>query len=349
MAERTVNVAPSGGDYTTLAAALTGEYNEGHNDLTVDNGSGGAGILNFKISGNWSGSPDTAYASCSTFTTNATNYVVIYTDAANYASAKWDTTKYILQYGGGDQHCLNLYQTNYVRVKGLQLYHTGSSSVDGFACIGMNGITQTNNLIYISDCFLRGTSQATYYTYGIRVLDGDANLKVWNTIAWGHKGNASAAGIRLYATNGLGYVYNCLICDCYRGIQNLAGNNEIKNCASFNNTDDFLTTAGTPVIDYCASDDADGTNAEDFTADATDWDKVWTDYANGDFTLKNYTSSPCCVNQGTDDPGSGLYSTDISGNTRVSPWDIGPVEYTSSGAAMGSLAMAHMMRMRRNG
>jgi hypothetical protein len=35
------------------------------------------------------------------------------------------------------------------------------------------------------------------------------------------------------------------------------------------------------------------------------------------------------VGEGTDNPGSGLYSDDIIGTARSSPWDIGAFEYTS--------------------
>ena len=108
------------------------------------------------------------------------------------------------------------------------------------------------------------------------------------------------------------------------------GNFYAYNCIVFNNSDDFK---GTITIDHCASDDLDGTNPVDISPGATeadDWEACFTDYANGDFSLK---SDSVCVGAGVDDPGSGLYSDDILGNTRTSPWDIGAFEYVPFKAA----------------
>lgn len=103
------------------------------------------------------------------------------------------------------------------------------------------------------------------------------------------------------------------------------GNSIAKNCAVFNTGNDF---DGFNTIDYCASDDGDGDHPEDFTAEETDWNKVFEDYSTGDFSLKNYTTNPCCMEEGTSLAASQGIWRDITGTERdASAPDIGAFEY----------------------
>ena len=80
------------------------------------------------------------------------------------------------------------------------------------------------------------------------------------------------------------------------------------------------------TIDYCASDDNDGTNNVDETGGVGDtWVDSIPDFATNDFTLVDKHLNGV----GTDDPGSGLYSDDIAGTERSSTWDVGAFEYES--------------------
>ena len=108
------------------------------------------------------------------------------------------------------------------------------------------------------------------------------------------------------------------------GILDVGGSTvSIINCAVFDSTDDFFGTFA--LIDYCSSDDGDGTNA----VTPADWSTVFVDYTNGDFHLKSTDTD--LIGAGVDDPGSGLFSDDIDGETRTSVWDIGADEYVSAG------------------
>jgi len=78
------------------------------------------------------------------------------------------------------------------------------------------------------------------------------------------------------------------------------------------------------------------------------WSDVFTDYANGDFSLKNYTGSGALIGAGTDL--SAYFTTDIAGTTR-STWDIGAFEYVAAApAATGfiPIIMNHLQKMRAN-
>jgi hypothetical protein len=203
---------------------------------------------------------------------------------------------------------------------------TGNAATHPIRLEGIGATTENK----VSNCIIRGIDGASYdgRIYGIMVNDANMTAKIWNCLIYGFISNTAAYGRGIYELSSSTLdVFNCTVTKCGQGIRSDSAT--VKNCASFNNTDDFVSSP--TVIDYCASDDGDdtGSNAEDFTADALDWNKVFTNYTTDDYSLLDYTTSPCCVNQGTDNPGSGLYSDDIIGTARTSSWDIGAFEYTS--------------------
>jgi hypothetical protein len=301
-------------------------------------------------SGNWmhvycaatGGVADTLSVTIAGWTTSATEYILIEAASAHRATAdKWDTTKYRLE--TVNEVALSI-QEDYVTVDGLQIGKSDASE----EVITILSQVATNNLVTISNCRIKQAGNVNYNERGISVGDTDAIVKIWNCIIYGRGAYNDTANCGIYLSCATASVYNCTISgNANKGaaINAAAGTITVKNCAVFNNADDFV---GTITIDYCASDDGDGTNAEDFTAEATDWGKVWTDYTNGDFTLKNYSSSPCCINQGTDGSAIVTTSKDIDGNDRGATWDIGAYEYISSGESTVPQIMMYYIRMRCN-
>ena len=85
---------------------------------------------------------------------------------------------------------------------------------------------------------------------------------------------------------------------------------------------------GGTTVDYCASDDGDGTNA--VAPSGANWANEFSNAAGGDFTL---VAGGNCEGGGTDDPGSGLYSNDMDGDAYTSPWSIGVDAKTAAGGA----------------
>ena len=88
-----------------------------------------------------------------------------------------------------------------------------------------------------------------------------------------------------------------------------------------NNTDDFGAWTSASSSYNCSDDDDVGTNKR--TPSSLDWDNELADANNGDFTI---VTGGNCIDNGTDDPGSGIYSDDIIGTTRTSTWSIGAYE-----------------------
>ena len=82
----------------------------------------------------------------------------------------------------------------------------------------------------------------------------------------------------------------------------------VKNTVIANFGDSFLGV--TP--DYCVSDDGDGTNS--LGPVSLDWDNEFVDANNGDFTP---IEGGNILVAGQNDPGSGLFSTDIIGASYV--------------------------------
>ena len=120
------------------------------------------------------------------------------------------------------------------------------------------------------------------------------------------------------------YVYNCDIANASStGIKRVGTNGTkptVKNCAVFNTGDDFSGSFAT--IDYCASDDGDGTNPVTPSGGGAWWPDDFADAANNDFTL---LSSSNLVGSGVDL--SGIFTNDINDDTRTVPWDLGADAY----------------------
>ena len=280
-----------------------------------------------------SGTDDTTVVDVTGWTTDATRYIEI--KGSDFPSdGILDTSKYVLT--GTNANVLTI-RENYVRVTNLQIVGT-QSAAGTVRTIAVVQVAASD--IRVDSCILKGICSGTGAGVGISVNDNQATIKIWNTIIYDFYISADTGfrGIESVACSAMD-IYNCTVFSNTIGIAGPGGTVTATNCAVFNHDagNDF---DGTITIDYCASDDGDGTNAEDFTAEATDWNKVFTEYdaANPDVSLLNYTTNPCCVGEGTDNPGSGLYSDDILDESRVSVWDIGAFEYIAAAGA-GSMVL----------
>ena len=121
-------------------------------------------------------------------------------------------------------------------------------------------------------------------------------------------------------------VWNNTITESGTGINLISSTTRLvaKNNAVFNNTNDF-NNCGSATLDYNASDDGDGTNAVALNENASgEWTASFTDYAAGDFSVKDASAPIYNVCNG--DPSSGVYSDDITGFTRTGNWDMGAFE-----------------------
>lgn len=132
-------------------------------------------------------------------------------------------------------------------------------------------------------------------------------------------------------------LYNNISANCINGIQRVLTNGTdpiVENHISFNNTDDFLGQFGT--IDYCASDDNDGTNNVAESSADTWWTSDFNDAANDDFTLLGTSNLDSA---GVDL--SGIFTNDINDDTRTK-WSVGPDDNIAppvGGPPVGSLSL----------
>ncbi len=320
--EVTVIVDPDGGagyDYTSLAAAIAGEARD---LVTADE--------QLTITCRCTGGTADGPATVSGFTTDATRYVKIWTDPSEsyrHAGTYPSGNKYRIE-NSGPNAILTVSVANAL-IEGLAIKNTASSTSGYPSCFYVLAV---NGRITFKSCFAlgEGTTSSGNMGYNCTSSTG-AIVKYINCVATGfyRSGGNYYCGFR-ENTSATFYYYNCTAQRNRYGWKREQSTVYVSNSVSFNNEDDFF---GTINADYCASDDGDGTNAVDISPGATeadDWAACFTDYANGDFSLK---SDSVCVGAGVDDPGSGLYSDDILGNTRTSTWDIGAFEYVPFKAA----------------
>jgi hypothetical protein len=333
---RYVNTASSGGDGTTNAESGA---NAAYASLSAWEA---AEQTNLVSDGDWhhvyvstgSGTAaDTSTVNISGWTTGASNYILIEAaDGDQAVKTSYDTNRYRLECTSS---CLTISE-DYVRVDGVQIKLTISAGDAAAIIAGGGQITQTNSDIRVSNCRVLGDISGTAGGRGIwwnENINGYGNVSVWNTIVTGFTGGSgTCAGVQTGFVETFD-VYNSIVRGCASGFyENNSGFpfDNIINVASFVNTDDFNSVTGT--IDYCASDDGDGTNS--VSPSGGDWDNEYTDSANGDFTL---VASGNCEGGGTDDPGSGLYSTDMDGDSYSSPWSIGVDAKSGGGSSLSAV------------
>lgn len=268
--------------------------------------------------------------------TDATHYIEII--GFDFPSnGVYDNTKYVL-YNNDSAEVTLSFSENYIRIINLQILvtETGSNTRHG---IKISGIVGSNEFL-IDSCIIKGVCSGTGAAWGIYTNDNDINLTVINTIVYDFVSGTDTGfqGIRADNCNTFN-IYNCTVYNCYGvGIYlGATGTMTVKNTAVGLTNNDFGQYSGTLIIDHCCSDDGDGTNPQN--PSGGNWSNEFKNPGT-DFSLLQNGN---CVNNGVDDPGSGLYSDDIRGLERSSNWDIGAFEYGSlfkmDILAVSSLAM----------
>ncbi len=288
---------------------LTAENAE-DGDISLATGSDEYVIFHLRSTG---GNAETGQVDVNGWTTASANYIEFRTASTDRASASgWDNSKFRMSVT--DQLAAIRVQENYVRFDGLQaeiLYSSGAAD-NVFYIAGQDAA----NLIQISNGYIRGDGNGS--NDGIRIADVDTILKAWNIIIT----NVAQYGLQ-GSDSGAVELYNSVIKGAgVDGVEINAGTFVAKNVASFDNGVDFDDVgADTSTVDFCSSDDDTGTNNIDGNEIDADWTTDFNGAATGDFEL--LIGSPLFVTGGVDNPGSGLYSTDIEGTAYVSTWPIG--------------------------
>lgn len=271
------------------------------------------------------GTADTTAITVSGWTTDATRYIQI--SCPDYpTSGVWDTSTYTLEVTDVDAIDIRtgFFRFNGIQIKGIKsttnakhcvfIYEPPSGGADiraiscifwatgqGYTCWHSEGYATT--VSYVDSCILLGGGVDGYgWTHGI----------------------------------GTNYIRNCTLANHDYHAVNIAANGSggfAYNCCSFNNFSDFNIASG-GTVDYCASDDGDGTNA--IAPSGASWANEFTDWTNGDFTPLNTGN----IYQGC---GTRYVTLDFAGNTfdATTP-TCGAFEYVAAGGGLSiPIVMAH--------
>lgn len=306
MSLRVVTVKSSGGDYSTLAAAITGEAA----DLVT---------LNRELRIDCYPFTDTTAVLVDGFTTSATHYVTV--NAVVDHGGAWNSAAYAIVYayaGTGPTDTVLRLRQGYTKVLGLQI-EAGDTT---------NGILfQTTSTCVIDRAIVRGSTGISTALRGMSDSDGVFHI-VANSIVYNfnHGGGSGAYGINVLA----GAVYNCTVAKCEYGITTgptgaVLVNNLVQNCTtksylgspanggagSRNNATDDSDAPGTsPRTLVTASFRSTVSGSEDYHLTSSDT------AARGYGTiLSSDTTYP--------------FATDIDGTPRGTSWDIGADQYAA--------------------
>lgn len=298
-------ICSSGCDYTSLSAWESAK----DGDLT------GNGAEIAIITGEYE---DTTPVTIDGWVTTAADYIMITSNGTARHNGTWNSSKFVSNTTNSGFGAIYI-RENYVRVDGLQFNLTATSTTS--RGVGVYTTQSGGSDIRITDCIFRLTEPSTTCGIGVgTAASANNNITVQNSIFMDFN-TTNARGV--YGGHSSTFrIYNCVMSNNVRGIEQASGTMNVSNTASFDNTDDFL---GTMNITHCASDDGDGTSAQT----PSDWTNEFIDYTSCDYRLK---SGSILKDNGITITS---FSDDIIGTTRPqnAVWDIGVFEYGSAGTS----------------
>ncbi len=294
-------VKPSGGDFTTLYAAIEHLKSSHPNLVTADV------YADIEIDGTWSAA-DTSAVSISDIVTDSTHYINIYTTTAARHKGIYSLNYYMID--------VNSYLAvpitsgiQYVTFNGLQIIHGNyANSLAAFS----------NNTI--KNCLITGASYSGLYVRDVSNIIAYNNI-IYNCGDYGIYGDPDGANNYTF--------YNNTIYGCNKGIQCADSYNRgtiiIRNNLCIGNTTDYgINLTYTESFTNNGSSDTTGTAGLTSLVAATEFvDPTGTP---PDFHLKAGATS---IDAGVDL--SGTFTEDIDEQTRFfgAAWDIGADELKS--------------------
>ena len=261
------------------------------------------------------------------WTTDATRDITII--GSDNTPGTWDGTKYVIAARTTGSASVKIACSN-VTLRNIQMLATVTAVSRSYVGLAVEHTSTDINNILIEDCFIKLDASTAPVTTTYTGLYSGLHYKgttCRNTIFWDD--SACTWGIVGAVTNWsdvntLIDFYNCTFYGGYAtGIRERYGTINCYNVIMRGVNDEFRDG---PNVYNCLSNDGDGSNPQ--TPLNGDWDNEFTDANNGDFTL---VVGGNAINNGTDNPGSGLYLDDITGATRTTTWDIGAFEYGAGG------------------
>ena len=253
------------------------------------------------------------------WTTSATYYIKIYTPASERsATGIYDATKYRLEVAG---NAIKIsVGAGYFRIDGVQIQVTlASGTANGYGVLLDSALTAGD--VQISKSIIKGVFSGTATNdaaiNATALASGSATLKVWNTVIQDYVNAANNMFAIQGSTNWTVSAYNNTAYNCRFGFRQVAGTfiaiNDVAMSASNGFDGTFDATSNYNASDIAA--DAPGANSQNGVA------ATFVNAAGGNFQPAN--TDTVARHNGTTDPGSGLFSDDITGAARSAPWDIG--------------------------
>lgn len=187
----------------------------------------------------------------------------------------WSDSIYKMVISNDD--CLVI-QLNYMSFMGVQVSLTNGDNTSDIMFDG--SYVAGTSVITIDQCYAKAGTDSVCTCYSFQ--DSEQTFYIRSSI-----GIATSTGRATYFVANTGYIYNCDFTGGASGFRSgTSGTYDVKNCVIFNTADDFIVGAGSSVtIDYCASDDGDGTNA--IAPSGGDWANEIPNYATDDWTPSN--------------------------------------------------------------
>src|SRR3989339_114626 len=243
------------------------------------------------------------------WTTSSSNYVYVYTHPTARHAGKWDDAKYILSAASGiDVSALN------VIIEGIQIKVANGSWGFGikYTPAGAGWVKIIGNIIRANSF-----SGVTYSTKGIWLRTWNATHYVYNNVIYDFVNGATYTNhMGIFVDSGTAYLYNNTIQNCRLGVYDSTSNTTInlRNNIAQDCTDGYNGTMDT--CDYNISDlagDAAGSHSKNSAT------VLFKDKAGDDFHLGSGDTAA----KGSGVDLSAVFTTDIDGDTRQTPWDIG--------------------------
>lgn len=295
--ERLRTIAPSGGDYTTVAAWEAGEQAD---IVAADEYRVG------EISGDWSSGADTTAVTILGWTTDATRYIELRAVGSARHAGKWTASAHRLECGDASSLLIS---ENFVRVIGLQAKVSSASSTSRQA-FSVSAIDAGGSGILFAGCLAWGdvSENSGTNTAGFRISDGDATTAIRNCIAWDWVGSGGTTGAGFVCAGAVLTLTNCTAYGCRIGYNRATGTCAARNCGSAAHTSGGFS----------------GTISQTTNSSTT---PTFVDAANDDFHLASGDTT--WRDAGTDY--SATFTDDVDGATRAGSWDIGADEYAAGG------------------
>ena len=313
--------------YISLQNALAGNENPNipFSVSNFDAWSGGNNITASNEAWNiacYADGADTATPADTTgWSTGASNYLRIYTPVSPAevgVSQRHNGTYgtgYMLESSSGQALILG---DQVSQVEGLAIRETNVTAGSKFM-VYVNTGTMSGIDHKIYNCLLQGLNSTFNGNCGIMVQgSGFGAVFLWNDIIYGFNGT-SADGINIADSSMNAYVYNCTLYGNSGGLASAAGSVLVKNTVAQANTNyDFNGAWGTGT-DYNVSADssAPGLNSK------TNKTVAFANAAIGDFHLSLTDSSAHGAGEDLSTDPYIPFSSDIDGQPRVAPWDMG--------------------------